>query len=73
LPSNWPTNTKAVAVDTGYIEKLEAVFPARLLKPTPATHSIKDIVLQSFNGALLPPAQRYCRTLARQIVDILKL
>jgi len=70
LPSNWPTNSKAAEVDSGYIEKLEALYPKRLLTPTPATHSIRDIMLQSFSGTLLPPAQRYCRTLARQISDV---
>jgi len=67
LPSNWPTNSKAATVDAGYIQKLGALYPERLLTPAPATHSIKDIVLQSFNGTLLPPAQRYSRTLARQL------
>jgi hypothetical protein len=71
LPSNWPTNSKALVVDAGYIEKLEALFPARLLNPTPATHSIRDIMLQSFSGTLLPPAQRYCRALARQVNEVL--
>jgi chromosome partitioning protein len=71
LPSNWPTNSKAVTVDAGYIEKLEARYPGRLLPPTPATHSIRDFLLTGFNGALLPPAQRYCRMLARQITEIL--
>jgi hypothetical protein len=70
LPSNWPTNSKAAEVDTGYIEKLEALYPKRLLVPAPATHSIKDIMLQGFNGTLLPPAQRYCRSLARQISNV---
>ena len=70
LPSNWPTNSKAVTVDAGYIEKLETLYPKRLLEPTPATHSIRDIMLQGFNGSLLPPAQRYCRTLARQVTKI---
>jgi chromosome partitioning protein len=71
LPSNWPTNSKAMQVDVGYIDKLETLYPKRLLTPTPSTHAIRDIVLQSFNGNLLPPAQRYCRTLARQIGDVL--
>jgi hypothetical protein len=70
LPSNWPTNSKAVTVDEGYIEKLETLYPARLPTPTPATHSIRDFLLQSFNGTLLPPAQRYCRALARQVTDV---
>ncbi len=72
LPSNWPTNSKAATVDAGYIEKLEALYPKRLLTPTPATHSIRDLLLQGFNGSLLPPAQRYCRTLARQISGLLR-
>ena len=72
LPSNWPTNSKAKAVDVGYIEKLEAPYPGRLLTPAPATHAIRDIVLQTFDGSLLPPAQRYCRTLARQVCTVLK-
>ena len=71
LPSNWPTNSKAAEVDSGYIDKLAALYPDRMLTPAPATHAIKDLVLQSFNGTLLPPAQRYCRTLARKIVDVL--
>lgn len=71
LPSNWPTNSKAINVDAGYIEKLAALYPGRLLTPTPATHAIRDIVLQTFTGSLLPPAQRYCRTLARQLSDVL--
>jgi chromosome partitioning protein len=70
LPSNWPTNSKAAEVDAGYIQKLEALYPKRLLTPTPATHSIRDIMLQDFNGTLLPPAQRYCRTLARQVSGV---
>lgn len=70
LPSNWPTNSKAATVDEGYIEKLESLYPKRLLDPTPATHSIRDIMLQGFNGTLLPPAQRYCRTLARQVSQL---
>ncbi len=73
LPSNWPTNSKAISVDSGYIQKLETHYPNRLLTPTPATHSIRDFLLQDFSGALLPPAQRYCKTLARQIVSILDL
>jgi chromosome partitioning protein len=72
LPSNWPTNSKAAVVDAGYIEKLEANYPGRLLAPTPATHAIRDLVLQTFNGSLLPPAQRYCRNLARKVCDVLK-
>jgi chromosome partitioning protein len=71
LPSNWPTNRKAAEVDAGYIEKLESLYPKRLLTPTPATHSIRDIMLQGFSGALLPPAQRYCRALARRINDVI--
>jgi chromosome partitioning protein len=73
LPSNWPTNSKALVVDAGYIEKLETLYPARLLTPAPSTHSIRDIMLQSFSGTLLPPAQRYCRSLARQVSDVLML
>ena len=70
LPSNWPTNSKAMIVDAGYIEKLEAKFPGRILTPTPSTHAIRDIVLKEFNGSLLSPAQRYCRTLARTVSDL---
>jgi hypothetical protein len=72
LPSNWPTNSKAATVDAGYIEKLEALYPKRLLTPTPATHSIRDVMLQGFNGSLLAPAQRYCRALARQVSGVIK-
>jgi chromosome partitioning protein len=71
LPSNWPTNSKAASIDAGYVEKLEARFPGRVLPPVPATHSIRDFLLNEFNGALLPPAQRYCRTIARQIAELL--
>jgi hypothetical protein len=72
-PGNWAISfaaSKAVTVDEGYIEKLETLYPARLLTPTPATHSIRDFLLRSFNGTLLPPAQRYCRALARQVTDV---
>jgi hypothetical protein len=72
MPSNWPTNSKAAAIDAGYIEKLEALYPGRILEPTPSTHAIRDFVLESFAGALLPPAQRYCRTLARKIAKHLE-
>ena len=71
MPSNWTTNSKAADVDAGYIEKLEALYPGRILPPTPNTHSVRDFLLQNFNGKVLPPAQRYCRTLARRIADIL--
>ena len=70
LPSNWPTNSKAQGVDSGYIDKLEAKYQGRLLPPTPATHSVRDLLLTNFNGGLLPPAQRYCRALARQITAL---
>ena len=70
-PSNWPNNSKAAEIDRGYIYKLAEVFPDRLLKPLPATHSIRDLILQDFNGLLLPPAQKYCRLLARQITELL--
>jgi hypothetical protein len=73
LPSNWPSNAKAKEIDMGYIGKLEELYPARVLKPIPATHSIRDLVLQSFNGLLLPPAQRYCRDLGRQVLALLRL
>jgi chromosome partitioning protein len=73
LPSNWATNSKAATVDAGYIEKLEARYPGRVLPASPTTHSIRDFILQGFNGALLPPAQRYCRMLARQIVGMLEM
>src|SRR3954469_261256 len=71
LPSNWPTNSKAASIDAGYIQKLEAQFPERILPPIPATHALRDFVLSEFNGVLLPPAQRYCRTVARQVAILL--
>jgi chromosome partitioning protein len=71
LPSNWPTNSKAANIDAGYLQKLEARFPGRILPPIPATHAIRDFVLSEFNGVLLPPAQRYCRTVARQVALLL--
>lgn len=71
-PSDWPTNSKAAQIDRGYIDKLAEHFPARILKALPATHSIRDLILQDFNGMLLPPAQKYCRTLARQVLDVLE-
>ena len=46
---------------------------AGFLPPTPNTHSVRDFLLQNFNGKVLPPAQRYCRTLARRVLDILKV
>jgi hypothetical protein len=67
LPSNWPTNSKAANIDAGYIHKLDAQFPGRILRPIPATHAVRDFVLSEFNGILLPPAQRYCRVVARQV------
>jgi hypothetical protein len=71
IPSNWPNNAKAAQIDRGYIDKLAEHFPDRVLKPLPATHSIRDLILMDFNGILLPPAQSYCRRLARQIVDFI--
>jgi len=73
MPSNWTTNAKAAAVDKGYIDKLEANYPGRILPPAYNTHSIHDLLLVHFDGLLLPPAQRYCRTLARQIVSLLEI
>lgn len=70
-PSNWPTNSKAASIDAGYIQKLEAQFPERILPPIPATHAIRDFVLSEFNGILLPAAQRYCRNVARQVAILL--
>ena len=70
-PSNWPSNAKAALIDKGYIEKLTEHFDGRVLLPLPSTHSIRDLILQDFNGVLLPPAQRYCRAIARQITSIL--
>lgn len=70
-PSNWPNNTKAALIDRGYITKLNEHFHGRLLPPLPSTHSIRDLILQDFSGLLLPPAQRYCRAIARQIGSIL--
>jgi hypothetical protein len=66
-----PTNSKAASIDAGYVEKLEARFPGRVFPPVPATHSIRDFLLNEFDGALLPPAQRYCRTIVRQIAELL--
>jgi len=71
LPSNWPTNSKAMLVDQGYIDKLEAKHPGRILDAAPSTHSVRDLTLANFSGALLPPAQRYCRLLARLIIRLL--
>jgi chromosome partitioning protein len=71
MPSNWTTNSKALAVDAGYIEKLEANYPGRLLLPTPSTHAIRDLMLLEFSGVLLPAAQQYCRALARRLLDLL--
>lgn len=69
-PSNWPSNSKAAEIDQGYIEKLAELYSGRILKPLPATHSIRDLILQNFDGTLLPPAQKYCRVMARQILDL---
>jgi hypothetical protein len=73
LPSNWPSNSKAKEIDGGYIDKLAALYPGRILKPLPATHSVRDLILQNFNGLLLPPAQRFCRALARELLEAMKL
>jgi hypothetical protein len=70
-PSNWPSNSKAAEIDRGYVEKLAELYPDRILKPLPATHSIRDLILQNFDGTLLPPAQKYCRMLARQILELI--
>lgn len=72
IPSNWPNNTKAAIIDSGYIDKLTELYPNRVLDRLPATHAIRDLVLQEFSGLLLPPAQRYCKRLARQIIDVMK-
>jgi chromosome partitioning protein len=71
MPSNWTTNSKAEIVDQGYIQKLEAKYPGRLLPPAPQTHAIHDFLLTDFNGIVLPPAQRYCRALARKVAELL--
>ena len=71
MPSNWTTNSKAEIVDRGYIEKLEANHPGRLLPCTYSTHAIHDFLLANFNGIVLPSAQRYCRVLARQVAQLL--
>lgn len=73
LPSNWPNNSKAQATDSGYLDKLEAWFPGRVLKQLPATHAVRDLTLLDFNGLLLPPAQRFCKALARQLIDVTTL
>jgi hypothetical protein len=71
LPSNWPNNSKAKEIDSGYIDKLATDFPDRILKELVATHAVRDLVLLKFSGILLPPAQRFCKTLARQVLDVL--
>jgi hypothetical protein len=71
LPSNWPSNAKAKEIDGGYITKLAEIYPKRVLNPLPATHSIRDLILQDFSGLLLPPAQKYCKAIARQVIDLL--
>ena len=71
LPSNWTTNQKALAIEAGYIEKLEAEYPGRVLPIAYSTHSISDLILRNFKGILLPPAQRYCRTIARTVMTLL--
>lgn len=71
LPSNWPSNEKAFKVDAGFIDKLKSKYPGRILPPAYSTHSIRDLTLQSFNGTLLPPAQRYCRAVARTVMKLL--
>jgi chromosome partitioning protein len=71
LPSNWTTNAKAFEVDAGFIQKLRRSYPGRMLPPAFTTHSIRDLALQSFSGTLLPPAQRYCRTIAHTVTKLL--
>ena len=72
MPSNWTTNAKAKVVDQGYIADMEEVYPGRVLKPMSETHALKDLILLNFNGSLLPPAQRYCRSLARVVLELLE-
>ena len=45
---------KAPTVDAGYIEKLEANYPGRMLPIMPATHSVRDFLLAGFNGSVSP-------------------
>jgi chromosome partitioning protein len=71
LPSNWPNNSKAKEIDSGYLDKLAELYPDRVLRQLPATHAVRDLVLQDFNGLLLPPAQRFCKTVARQVLEVL--
>jgi hypothetical protein len=52
-PSKWPSSTKAAEIDWGYIDQLAELFPDRILAQLPATHSIRDLILQNFNGTLL--------------------
>jgi len=72
LPTDWPTNPKAIKVDAGFIKKLKTTYPGRILPPAYSTHSIRDLTLQNFNGTLLPPAQRYCREVARTVMKLLR-
>jgi chromosome partitioning protein len=71
LPSNWVTNRKARQVDAGYIDKVTAKYPSRVLPLAPDTHSVRDLLLNDFSGTLLPAAQRFCRDLARQVSALL--
>ena len=71
MPSNWETNDKAQAVDTGYITKLENEHPGRILPITYHVHSLRDLTLTAYPGVLLTPARRYCRTLVQQLVDLM--
>ena len=71
LPSNWPNNSKAQEIDNGYIDKLKDGYYGRVLKPLFATHAVRDLVLLDFNSVLLPPAQRFCKALARQLLNVL--
>lgn len=71
MPSNWPTNNKAADLARGYIEKLEELFPGRILPAVPATNAVRDLLLTDFSGQLLPPAQKFCRVLAKQVMELL--
>jgi hypothetical protein len=76
MPSNWPNNTKAREIDIGYIEKLAHkghIGRDRILNPLVATHAVRDLVLLQYSGVLLPPAQRFCKTLARQLRETLAI
>ena len=72
-PSKWPTNSKAQSVDVGVNRNAGGELSRTLVAIMPAPHSVLDFLMAGFNAPVLPLTQRYCRTLVRQIADLLDI